>query len=226
MKEISLLPPELKEHEQEKRRTVLVHAVALGVVGAMLLLYAVSFGAAFISRLEYRSLQAKRISCEREIAALKPYADLDARYRNAAELLNEVRGTFRPWGAFLAGIGLRVPEGVWLTELTLSKPGAQPSAQPAGASGGSGAGAGQSEGTAPASASSSRLSYTCSIKGWAFGHFQLARFLDELQEVQQLSRIQCRTTSTGEYMESSAIQFEITADLWSDRKGSAEGGAR
>lgn len=218
MREISLLPVEYRERELAKRQTLLVHAIALSVIGAMLLLYAVSFGAAFINRLEYHNFQTERISCERQIAALKPYADLDSRYRDAVELYNQVCGTFRPWGAFLAGIGLKVPEGVWLTELTLSKPEAQASAQQTGSSPESG----QSVGSNQASASQS--SYTCSIKGWALGHFQLARFLDKLQEVQQLSHIQCRTTSAGEYNESPAVQFEITAELWSDRKTSAEGG--
>lgn len=118
MKTISLLPPELKSRRlaQSRQNSLLVGATVL--VLAVLLAYGALFVTSIFLRGDLRALKAQREAVELEAAALEEYALLHEELIAAETLVANAMGTVPSWGNLLQEIGLILPTGVWLSEVT------------------------------------------------------------------------------------------------------------
>jgi Tfp pilus assembly protein PilN len=118
LKTISLLPPELKSRRsaQSRQNTVLVGVTVLVVL--VVLAYGALFVTSIFLRSDLKALQAQREAVELEAAALEEYAVLHQELVAAEALVGKAMGTVPPWGSLLQEIGLILPTGVWLSEVT------------------------------------------------------------------------------------------------------------
>jgi Tfp pilus assembly protein PilN len=119
MKNISLLPQEIVARRIAKRRQqqlILSATVVLILLLAVnLYLFAVNF---LIMRPEIISLQDHRERLESDIKVMQEYELLYEETTAAEKLVASALGTTPSWSGVLYNLGLKLPAGVWLSEVS------------------------------------------------------------------------------------------------------------
>lgn len=202
LKNISLLPPEIKAQRQIRRRRTLyflgsslVLLIFLGINAAL------TVGAVQV-RAEARALQERRAELGKEVSAYKPYADMQASLTKADKIARQAMGTPPDYKVIMAGIGLYIPEGVWLTDFTASYKTDE--------KGKSQVKAGQTDSTTvPAQPAAGELM----VRGWTSSHPKVARWLEDIRSVPGLTDVSCQFSSEEELNGLPMIKFEIKATV-------------
>lgn len=120
MKNISILPPEVKKRfKQRKRNRILVLGSVLVLV-AFVIFYSLLYLATQIPKMELRALENQRARVEEQVDRLQEYKEMQERAEAAEDLLREAMGTVPDWNLLLKDFGIRIPHGVWLTEVNVS----------------------------------------------------------------------------------------------------------
>ncbi len=120
MSYVSLLPPEIKtKRKQQKKQGVLVR-FSLLIFLVVLVIYAFLLVSSFMTRLDLESLRSERESLENQALVLAEYEDLYNEMNAAESRLNQAMGQTPAWGEFLQDLGLTLPPGVWLSDLTVN----------------------------------------------------------------------------------------------------------
>jgi len=205
LENISLLPPEIRT-QQEARRRLTLYMLASGVVVLLFLgVYGGLFIAAWQAKSEARSAAAAQSVLEAEMAGLQVYADMQARMTRAEGLVRQAKGARPDWGALLEGVGLRLPEGVWLTEFTAAYKA-------------------QDAAPAPPPAPEAPGAGELTMRGWALNHLQVAEWLDVIRTVPGLADVRCQFSSLESHEGRPAVQFEIKARVEPTPPGAAAAG--
>jgi Tfp pilus assembly protein PilN len=118
LKTISLLPPELKKSRADQRKQSSLLLAVAAPAALALLVYSALFVTSFFLRADLQALRLEREAVEREAAALNEYAVLHQELLSAEGLLVAAMGTTPPWAGLIREIGLILPTGVWLSEVT------------------------------------------------------------------------------------------------------------
>ncbi len=201
MKNISLLPPEIKAEQrlrQQLRLTLLCSGV---VVLVFLCIYGGLIFLTYQEKNEANGLQEQIAEIQKRAVPYQKYEVLKADVDTLEKINNAAVGGIPNWYYLFAEVGLEVPEGVWLTGCTASynKP-EKKQAQ---------------EGTENDQAESTPVTYQgeLTIRGMALDHKDVAAFVKNLHAIQGIDNIRCQFSSEQEVEDQKAYEFEIKASL-------------
>ena len=195
-KNISLLPPEIKvQRLMQRRRSLCLLGSSLAVM-VLLCIYIVLTAVTMHVRAETRVLQEQRGALPGEALKYKQYADLQVKLKQTEKLAQQAWGTPPDYKVIMAGIGLYIPDGVWLTDFTASymtneKTAAQTAAK-----------------TAAVPASGNLV-----VQGWATSHREVASWLVDIRSVPGLTDIVCQYSSEEDLNGQPLVKFEINANV-------------
>lgn len=117
---IDLLPTRYVERRQERRNAGLIGAVALILVGLLLLWWFLLTTQISSERDKLEATRAENAAIERQIAELAPFAQLEADIQARRTALATVMAGDINWPSLLTEIAMVVPGEVWLDTLTAS----------------------------------------------------------------------------------------------------------
>jgi len=115
---ISLLPPEIKQHRQEKERRnkiqflILLFLIFVAVINIFFLINNLLLSG------DLNALRQERELVERQAADLAEYADLHIVISASEQLLTVALGTVPQWSAFFRNISQALPVTAWFSDLT------------------------------------------------------------------------------------------------------------
>jgi len=191
MKAVNLLPREAQRSFGTFRglgggTTALLGALGLACVMAFALV--VTTNVVRTKKEDLNEVHRQQAAAAQQVAALKPYADLEATRAALLERVRTLAGTRYDWPTTLSRIARAVPSNTTLTDLN---------------------------GSAPASAGAAP---TISLSGCTPSHNGVAKFIDRLRAVQGVSGVSLQSskvaTNAGGGTDSCGIeQFQLSIDL-------------
>lgn len=120
MEYVSLLPPEIKAKRKQEQKQRILTRVALVIFVIILIIYAYLLVGSIMARSNLESLQSERQLLENQAAALEEYEVLYNEMNTAESRLNMAMGEVPSWAEFMQDLGLTLPPGVWLSDMTVS----------------------------------------------------------------------------------------------------------
>lgn len=120
MNYVSLLPPEIKAKRQQERKQGILVRVSLLLFVIVLVIYAFLLVSSIMARSELETLRTDRESLENQAAALQEYEVLYNEMNNAEMRLNRAMGKAPLWDSLMQDLGMTLPPGVWLSDLSLN----------------------------------------------------------------------------------------------------------
>lgn len=120
MKNISLLPPEIRARQEARRKSRVLLLGSTAVLALFLVVYGSLFAIAWQTQAELRGLRTEREALQRELPAYQQYVSIQKQVEHTDKLLKDAMGRSPDWASILTGLGLHIPEGVWLTDLALA----------------------------------------------------------------------------------------------------------
>ena len=118
MKNISLLPPEIKEQKKLRRK----QQFYLVINAIFLIFFLFIYGSLLIMTAQERSLAARleqqRQQLEDQAAGLEQYARMEAQAQEAEEILSRALGDVPDWRHILIDMSRSKPYDVWLSDLS------------------------------------------------------------------------------------------------------------
>ena len=118
MSQVNLLPPELREEQAVRRRTSLVIAagiILLGLIGAFYVLQTQRLSDV---QGELEAQQAHNAELNAQIAELQQYADLQAQLAAKQDLIASLFVNEISWSGALLDVSRVIPDASYLTDLT------------------------------------------------------------------------------------------------------------
>ena len=120
MEYVSLLPPEIKAQRIQKKRQAVFIRIAIILFIIVLVVYAFLLVSSILTRNNLNSLRDEREMVERESAALAEYEVLFNEMNAAEARLNSAMGTVPVWSELLLDLGLTLPTGAWLSDMSVN----------------------------------------------------------------------------------------------------------
>lgn len=120
MDHVSLLPPEIKKRRLEESKQAVLIRVVMVVFLIIMIVYAYLLVSTFIARNDLKILRQERETVEMQVASLAEYETLYNNLTAAETRLNTAMGSVPIWDQFLQDIGLTLPPGVTLIDMTLT----------------------------------------------------------------------------------------------------------
>jgi Tfp pilus assembly protein PilN len=200
MKRFNLLPPE--QRVKASRERGLLYAV-LGLVVLVLALGAIYYqqtGVLADKQAELDSLAAENAVVQQQIAALRPYAQINTLRTAMGETALGIYEARISWSNIIEEVSLVIPENVRLQTMSCVVPPAMLPGAPTAASG-------------TAEAASADVTFT----GITYTHQDVAEFMTRLGLIPQLTNIQLASSTgaavTTENVATSRVTYTITASL-------------
>lgn len=207
---VNLLPPEI--HERRRLR-VLQYRLAGGVGAAVVLVAAGGFwahGSVSSANADLTAVQTRHSTLVRQLATFENVKRTDAQVAAAESMLKTAMAGDVTWSRFLNDISLKIPDGVWLTEMQAASAATTPA------------------GTAAAATASPANSGTITFKGDAKTQDDVAAWLDAVGGEKGFTNpyftdsTQTKIGPTKVYGFTSTVQ--LTPDALSGRATAAAGG--
>ncbi len=209
MKNISLLPPEIKA-EQRSRQQLRLSLLCSGVV--VLVFLCIYGGLIFLTyqeKNEASRLQEQITEVQKKAVPYQKYEVLKADVDTLEKINDAAAGGIPNWYYLFAEVGLEVPEGVWLTDCTATF-NKQEVQQP-------------QEGTETENAQTQSTQASSqgelTIRGMALDHKDVAAFVKNLHAIRGIDNIRCQFSTEQELEGQKAYQFEIKASLLVQKGG-------
>ncbi|MGM0652787.1 MAG: PilN domain-containing protein [Bacillota bacterium] len=120
MSYVSLLPPEIKTKKQQERKQGIIIRIALLLFVIVLVIYAFLLVSSIMARSDLEALRSERELLENQAAALEEYEILYNEMNDAEIRLNQAMGEAPPWGRLIQDLGMTLPPGVWLSDLSVN----------------------------------------------------------------------------------------------------------
>ena len=120
MEYVSLLPPEIKAQRIQKKRQAVFIRIAFLIFIIVLVIYAFLLVSSILTRSNLNSLRDEREMIDAQAAALTEYEVLFNEMNAAEARLNAAMGTVPVWSDFLLDLGLTLPTGAWLSEMSVN----------------------------------------------------------------------------------------------------------
>jgi Tfp pilus assembly protein PilN len=209
---INLLPPEVGQRQQVRRRTLLT--VVIGVV-----ILALVGGFYFLQVIRLSSVEDDLAAQEQvnsglrsEIAALQDVTSLEAEIEQTKALVDSLLADQVLWSGVLRDISLVIPGEAWLNGLTAS----------------TGAALAPEEGVAPTAtqtgAEAGALIGQISFNGFAFDHREVALWLSRLEDVRGFVNPWLATSAKTEIGGTTVVSFTSSVDMSSQALAQQSGG--
>lgn len=194
---INLLPPEIRERQRARRRTmavVLVGIILLGALGAFYFLQVMRLGRA---ERDLAAQQQENARLQAEIAQLQRFDELVRELEATRELLDGLLADRVLWSGVLRDVSLVIPGRAWLTGLTGT--------------------IGDVAVTAPeapeAPVEGGALVGQVSFNGFAFEHPDVALWLSRLEDVRGFVNPWLSTSTKTVIGPTEVVQFTSSVDL-------------
>ncbi len=196
MSQVNLLPKEIRQQEQVRRRFVLVSLAAGGLAGLVVLYFFMQTLTLAGVRSDLRAQEATNQGIQKKIDRLQQYADLQKQVEAKRAVIDQVYLDEVAWSSVLMRLSRTIPSDAYLKTMTGSV------GQPAGAGG-----------AAPPASSS--LVGNITLTGTALGTDSVTLWLTRLDQVVGFAN--ASTSSVSEQDELSGIyDFSDAADLTVD----------
>jgi Tfp pilus assembly protein PilN len=191
---INLLPPEIRERQRARRRTMAV--VAVGIVLLLLLggFYLLQLMRLNDLRDELEAQQARNNQLRTQIAELQEVATLQQQLADSRELLADLLANQVYWSGILRDISLVIPGEAWLNGLT-----------------GTLLGADIAEGTEVEAAPG--LVGSINFTGFAFDHRDVALWLSRLEDVRGFINPWLATSTKTTLETTEVVNFTNSVDI-------------
>lgn len=120
MRNISLLPLEIRQYRKSAQRWNVVIAVVGLVVAASILVYAAMTAFMLMPGGELNAVRQERADIQSKITELKPYEDMINNAKAIEGLVSDAMGVNPEWGSLFTSIYNKMPDNVWLTDYTVN----------------------------------------------------------------------------------------------------------
>lgn len=194
---INLLPPEIKERQAVRRRTVLVSGVGVAVVALLAALFVLQQIRLTDVRADLEAQQQANAQLEGEIAELQRFGELQANVQSSRALLTVLRANEVLWSGVLRDVSLVIPGTAWLTGMNGAIVTDEAQA---------GAAAQLGEG----------LVGQIGFNGFAFDHRSVALWLSRLEDVEGFANPWLSTSQSAEIGTQEVVSFQSSVDLSAD----------
>jgi Tfp pilus assembly protein PilN len=204
---INLLPPEVGQRQQLRRRTLLsivIGVVVIALIGGFYFLQIVRLSGV---EEDIEVQQARNASLQQQIAELQDVAALEQEIAATRQLLSTLLQDRVLWSGILRDVSLVIPGELWLDGLTGQV--------------GSAVTAGDAATTAPTTEVG--LVGQIAFTGFAFDHREVALWLSRLEDVRGFINPWLSSSTKSEIAASSVVQFVSSVDL-SDQALARRGG--
>lgn len=121
MKNISLLPPEIRAQEIAREKGASYLAYSFLVLIVFIVVYLILAVATFAVHMQAKSITNDRVAVQKECAEYQVYENLINEIQKANELHQKAIGVPMDWSQNLQDINRYIPANVWLTELNISR---------------------------------------------------------------------------------------------------------
>ena len=161
---VNLLPPEIREAAKFRRFQLAMVAAGVGAVAIVGGLTYSAHQTVGHAQAQLASAQADKTSLQSQLAGLQSVSDVYSQVAAKKAMLVQAMGPEIRWSFYLTDLSLKIPQNVWLTNMTATElaPGSAPASAAAGAT----------ASVVPAGIG------TISFTGTAFSHDDVATFLD------------------------------------------------
>jgi len=190
MKNISLLPPEIRVKEKKWVKQRLFIFVSVAVMAIVLVVYLSLLFMTATVRSQASSLERQRQDIEAQVDELEHYAEMQERAEEAEATLQLALGNSPPWDFLLTELGVSMPGEIWLSDINASFEGSDGDDED------NGAGEGE-----------------ITIRGWGKRHEVVASWLQKIEELDGLYDVRCQFSTETAWDGNPAYQFEIQANL-------------
>jgi Tfp pilus assembly protein PilN len=206
MKDISLLPPDIKGQARARRRRIYFLTGCGLVLLALLLLYLSLLMATWHTHNQANSMKNQRMAVERRMGSYQEYVDMAERIENIDRLIDPITGSAPDWAGLLVNVNHSIPGDVWLTDLTA----------------GSASNTAQEGGDSARGAADSPNQLI--LRGYSYNYHSIAGWLEDIRQVPELSGVHCQFASEETVEGQPAISFEIRAGISAAGSGGSDQG--
>jgi Tfp pilus assembly protein PilN len=161
MPRVNLMPPEIAEAARFRRFQLAMGGAVVGAVAVVAALYMSAHGSVTNAQHELNDAQQQHTTLQAQRAQLQSVQDVYSQVAAKQTMLSTAMGDEIRWSAYLNDLSLRIPDHVWLTNITATETGAAPTTS--------------TPGTTP-SAAIGNVTFT----GVAFSHDDVATWLESL----------------------------------------------
>ncbi|MDD4169471.1 MAG: hypothetical protein PHD36_04295 [Desulfotomaculaceae bacterium] len=209
MKNVSLLPPEIKARRLAQRRRALYFMGAGGVLLLFLVIYTSLLTMTLLVRSDTRVLRERQSELENITAGYKQYEALEASVAKNNKLLRQAMGDIPEWPNLITELNRCRPLNVWLTGLNAAY------------HSGTVERAAKSSGTQTAAKNAAEKNEIV-IQGFANDYPAVANWFEDIQDITGLTDVQCRFIGEQALDSNSWVKFEIKAGILPGSPFSAE----
>ncbi len=117
---VSLLPPEIKKRRLDESKQAVMVRIVMVLFLLIMVVYVYLLVSTFMARNDLKILRQERENVEMQVAQLAEYEIIFNNLVAAETRLNSAMGSVPIWEQFLQDIGLTLPPGVTLTDMTLT----------------------------------------------------------------------------------------------------------
>jgi len=135
MRQINLLPPEIRRRREARRQAILLGIGVLGIVLVLLAVYAFQAGRLSSANSKLQAQRQTNADLQAEVAQLSRFEQLQQELSNKRSLLGSLTQNEVRWSTILADIATDIPEDVWITQFNGTVQVQAPNTQTTGASG-------------------------------------------------------------------------------------------
>ncbi len=199
MKRINLLPPEQRVKASRERGLLWAILILVAVVVALGLVYVFTNQQVSDKQAELDDLMAQTAAVQQQIAALRPYAEIQATRTSMTETAKGIYDARVSWSTILQEISLVIPDNVRLQSLSAVVP---PTMLP-----------GTAVAVPPGTVTGTP---DLTFAGTTYTHQDVADFMTRLGLIPQLSNIQLSASAgsgSATAGSTSTVAFTITASL-------------
>jgi Tfp pilus assembly protein PilN len=199
MPRVNLLPPEIREAATFRRFQLAMVAAGVGAVAIVGALTFAAHQSVSHAKTDLAAAQAQQTSLQSQLAGLQSVRDVYSQVAAKKAMLAQAMGSEIRWSYYLTDLSLKIPQNVWLTNVTATEQAtASPAATPAAA---------PAAGVVPAGIGS--VAFT----GVAFSHDDVATWLDALAKERGFTNAYFTNSTKAAIGPKSVVNFSSSVTL-------------
>lgn len=218
---INLLPPEIRQRQRTRRKTVAVAMASMIVLAGVVALFMLQQIRLSVVRSDLREQQAVNSQLQSQITELRRFDELQREVAASRQLLTDLLANRVFWSAVLRDISLVIPGEVWLSGMTatltdVGAPVSQPVEEPAEGTAPEETAEEPAEGTAPEvvpQPTGPSLVGQMSFTGFGLNHRAVALWLARLEDIRGFANPWLTNSQKTEITPHTVVQFNSTVDL-------------
>ena len=199
---VNLMPPEIAEAARFRRFQMAMVAAGVGAVAVVGALTYSAHQSVSHAKAGLAAAQAQQANLQSQLAGLQSVRDVYSQVAAKKAMLRQAMGSEIRWSYYLTDLSLKIPQNVWLTNVTATEQ-ASTAAAPAAAA----AGAASATSLVPAGIGS--MTFT----GVAFAHDDVATWLDALAKERGFTNVYFTNSTKAAIGPKSVVNFSSSVTL-------------